>query len=247
MGLANYRWALGDAGFREALTNSLLWLAVAPTLTVLVGLTLAGLVRGAGLLGRLVQAVVLLPTGISFVGAAVIWKFILEYRPEGAAQTGLLNALVTAAGLPPQTWLTLPTFNSLCLMAIFVWGQAGFAMVILSAALARLPRQLTEAARLDGLTERAIFWRIEVPQIAGAIIMVWTALALIVLKLFDLVHALTNGQWGSAVLADNMVEWLVRGGGHFGRGAVLALALVAIGLPVLLLARQAQRRWGRLA
>ena len=85
---------------------------------------------------------------ISFVGAGVIWKFIYDYRGPGDQQIGFLNAIVVSFGLDPQAWITIPIWNNLFLMAIMVWIQTGLAMVIFSAALRGVPKEMLEAARI---------------------------------------------------------------------------------------------------
>ena len=147
--------------------------------------------------GNFARSMIFMPMAISFVGAAVIWKFVYDYRGEGQEQIGLLNAIVVALGGSPQTWLALPFWNSFLLMAVLIWIQTGFAMVILSAALRGIPEETIEAAVIDGANPLQIFMRIKVPQIWGTIAVVWTTITITVLKVFDIVLAMTNGQWGT--------------------------------------------------
>ncbi len=240
-GLANHAWLWRDGAVRQAALNTGLWLLVVPaaaTALGLVGAALTDTLRWGGL----ARILIFLPVAVSGAAAAVIWKFVLDFRPLGAPQTGLLNALVTWAGGTPQPWIAQPIVNTLFLMAIVVWTQTGFAMVILSAALRAVPGDTVEAARLDGATDLQVFLWIRVPQIRGPITAVWLAMTLVVLKVFDIVLALTNGQWNSNVLANLMFSWMFRGGGDFGRGAVLALALMALVLPILVATLQGGAR-----
>ncbi len=84
-------------------------------------------------------------------------------------------------------------------------------MVILSAALRGIPEETLEAARIDGANDLQIFFSIMIPQIFGTIIVVWTTITIVVLKVFDIVLAMTNGQWDTQVLANLMFDWLTRG------------------------------------
>ncbi|MEP1933482.1 MAG: sugar ABC transporter permease, partial [Roseibium sp.] len=93
----------------------------------------------------------------------------------------------------PQHWLTLPFWNNFFLMVVLIWIQTGFAMVILSAALRGIPEETVEAAIIDGANPFQVFFKIKVPQIMGTIVVVWTTITLVVLKVFDIVFALTNG------------------------------------------------------
>ena len=104
-------------------------------------------------------------------------------------------------------------------MIILIWIQTGFAMVILSAALRGVPEETLEAARIDGANEVHVFLKIMVPQIMSTILVVWTTITIIVLKIFDIVLALTNVQWGTEVLANLMFDWMFRGGGDSGWGS----------------------------
>ncbi len=243
VGLGNFRWLAGDARFREALVTTLLWLAVVPAAATGLGLVAAGLtdrLRG----GTLARLAIFLPMAIGFTGAAVIWKFVYEHRGGGLPEIGLLNALRTAAGGTALPWLTQAPLNTWALMAVVVWSQTGFAMVILAAALRAVPAETVEAALLDGAGPLRIFLRIQVPQIGGAIAVVWTALTVMVLKLFDIVQAMTNGQWGTQVLAGLMFDWMFRAQDS-GRASAVALVMLALAAPVLALVLRGVRREAR--
>jgi len=105
--------------------------------------------------------------------------------------------------------------------------------VLLSAALRGVPDETIEAARIDGANEIAIFFRIMIPQIMGTILVVWTTITIVVLKVFDIVLAMTNGQWNTEVLANLMYDWMFRGGGDFGRGSMLATVLMIAVIPIM--------------
>ncbi|MGI9520585.1 MAG: carbohydrate ABC transporter permease [Hyphomicrobiaceae bacterium] len=229
----NWQWLFFDAGFHEAMLNNTLWLIVVPTLATFLGLVIAGLTDRIWW-GRIAQSVVLMPMAISFVGASVIWKFVYDYRAEGGQQIGLLNAIVVFFGGEPQAWITLYFWNNFFLMVILIWMQAGFAMVILAAALRAVPEETIEAAVIDGAGPVHIFFRIKIPQIWGAIGVVWTTITILVLKVFDIVFALTNAQWNTEVLANLMFSWMFRGGGHFGRGAAIALVIMLLVIPIMI-------------
>ena len=119
-------------------------------------------------------------------------------------------------------------------MIILIWIQTGFATVILGAALRGVPEDTLEAALIDGAGPFKIFWRIMVPQIMSTIIVVWTTITVLVLKVFDIVLTMTNGQWNSQVLANLMFDWMFRGGGDFGRGAAIAIIIMIAVLPIMI-------------
>jgi len=177
---------------------------------------------------------IFMPMAISFVGASVIWKFVYDFRGPDSEQIGSLNALVMLFGLEPEAWITIPFWNNFFLMIILIWIQTGFAMVILSAALRGVPEETLEAARIDGANEVHVFLKIMVPQIMSTILVVWTTITIIVLKIFDIVLAMTNGQWGTEVLANLMFDWMFRGGGDSGRGSAITLFIMIAVVPVMI-------------
>ena len=232
VGLANYQWAFNDSQFRQSIFNNLLWLLVVPAACTFAGLIIAVLTDRIWW-GGLAKSLIFMPLAISFVGASVIWKFVYDYRGEGQEQIGILNAAVQALGGKPQVWIALPFWNSFFLMAILIWIQTGFATVILGAALRGIPEDTLEAATIDGAGPFKIFMRIMVPQIWGTIIVVWTTITVLVLKVFDIVLTMTNGQWDTQVLANLMFDWMFRGGGDFGRGAAIAIIIMLAVLPII--------------
>ena len=233
VGLANYRWAFSDGEFLLSIRNNLLWLIVVPTLSTFFGLIIAVMTDRIWW-GTIAKSLIFMPMAISFVGASVIWKFVYDYRSAESVQIGILNAIVTSLGFEPQAWITIPFWNNFFLMVILVWIQTGFAMVILAAALRGIPEDTLEAARIDGASELKIFTRIMVPQMMGTILVVWTTITIIVLKVFDIVLAMTNGQWDTEVLANLMFDWMFRGGGDFGRGSAVALFIMLGVLPIMI-------------
>ena len=233
VGVSNYTWMFNDAQFRESIFNNFLWLLVVPAAATFFGLVIAVLTDRIWW-GNIAKSLIFMPMAISFVGAAVIWKFIYDYRDAGTAQIGLLNAIVVWFGGDPQAWITIPFWNNFFLMVILVWIQTGFAMVILSAALRGIPEETIEAAVIDGASGPQIFFKIMVPQIWGTIAVVWTTITILVLKVFDIVLAMTNGQWQSQVLANLMFDWMFRGGGDFGRGAAIAIVIMVLVIPIMI-------------
>ncbi|WP_415404280.1 carbohydrate ABC transporter permease [Tateyamaria sp. SN3-11] len=133
----------------------------------------------------------------------------------------------------PQTWLTIPFWNSFFLMVVLIWIQTGFAMVILSAALRGIPEETIEAAIVDGAGPLQIFFKIKVPQIMGTIVVVWTTITLVVLKVFDIVFAMSNGQWETQVLANYMYDKLFRAD-EWGVGSASAIIIMLLVSPILI-------------
>ncbi|KCV81318.1 inner membrane ABC transporter permease [Actibacterium atlanticum] len=231
-GLDNYTQMIAEPKFWEAIRNNMLWLLIVPALSTAFGLLAAQLTDRIGW-GNIAKSLIFMPMAISFVGASVIWKLVYDTRPADQDQIGILNAIYMAlGGAEPQTWLTIPLWNNLFLMIVLVWIQTGFAMVILSAALRGIPEETVEAAIVDGASPLQIFFKIKVPQIKNTILVVWTTITITVLKVFDIVFAMTNGQWETQVLANYMFDKLFRAN-DWGVGSASAMVIMLLVAPIL--------------
>ncbi len=232
VGFDNYQQMFTEPKFWEALTNNLLWLLVVPALSTAFGL-LAAQLSDRVRWGNIAKSFIFMPMAISFVGAAVIWKLIYDTRPVEQEQIGVLNALyLFFGGDQPITWLTQIPTNSFLLMLVLVWIQTGFAMVILSAALRGVPEETIEAAIVDGANPFQVFFKIKVPQIKNTIVVVWTTITIVVLKVFDIVFAMTNGQWETQVLANYMYDKMFRAQ-DWGVGSASAMIIMLLVSPIL--------------
>ena len=232
VGISNYIWAIQNPEFKRAILNNLGWLLIVPTLSTFFGLVIANLADRLWW-GTIAKSLIFMPMAISFVGAGVIWKFIYDYRGPGDQQIGFLNAIIVSLGFEPQAWITIPIWNNLFLMAIMIWIQTGLAMVIFSAALRGIPKEMLEAARIDGASELRIFTSIIIPYLQQTILVIWTIITILVLKIFDIILAVTNGQWQTEVLANLMFDWMFRGGGDSGRGSVFAIVIMVAVVPIM--------------
>jgi ABC-type sugar transport system permease subunit len=123
-------------------------------------------------------------------------------------------------------------YNNFWLMIILIWIQTGFAMVILSAAIKAVPTELIEAAKIDGATNSQVFWRVTLPQIGTTIGVVVTTLIVLVMKVYDIVKVVTNGQFDTQVLANNMFQQAFQFG-NTGVGAALAMLIFISVVPVM--------------
>lgn len=228
--LANFAVMI-EPEFTQILRNNAIWLIVGTGASVVLGLIFAWLfdrVRREAL----AKTLVFLPLAISLVGASVIWGFVYAWQPAGQPQIGLLNAVVVGLGGQPMPWLTTSPINVFCEIVIMVWLQTGFAMVVFSAAIKGVSGEIIEAARLDGASERQIFVRVIVPMIRGSIITVATTIAIVTLKIFDIVYVTTGGRFNDDVVANRMFHEIFQ---FFddGRGAALATLLFVAVLPVM--------------
>jgi len=227
----NYRYALTSSIMRTAFANNLKWILFMVSGTVLLGLliaTLADRVRYEAL----AKAIIFMPMAISFVGAGVIWKFVYDYG-SSQVQIGLLNAILTAMGRPPVSWLTEPQINTFALIVVGIWMWTGFCMTVLSAAIKGVPAELLEAARVDGANEWTVFWQIRVPLIMPTIAVVVTTMIINVLKIFDIVYVMTGGNYGTEVIANRLYIEMYTSY-NTGRAAAIAMVLTIIIVPAII-------------
>ena len=234
IGLDNYRYIFSNPDMLGALKNNLLWLVLFTSITVSMGVIIAVLTDRVHYEAA-ARGLIFLPMAISFVAAGVIWRFMLEFRPVGMPQTGLLNALLSdLLGVKPIAWLVDKRVNNLALIGVGVWVWTGFCTVILSAGLKGIPVELLEAARIDGASEWHIFWRIILPMMRSTILVVATTMVIIVLKVFDIVYVMTNGNLGTDVIANRMYKEMFNYR-HFGRASAIAVILLLAVIPAIVL------------
>ncbi len=301
---------LGFAVFtvlRGTIINNLWWVFTVTALATALGLAIAVLADRARH-ENLAKSLIFMPMAISFVGAAIIWRFMYIARPPQDTQTGAFNTIWVGLGklsnsagprlvvvvvilmvvlflaylglkayrsgagstvavgaaltILPLLWvvwrllgpglggfiegadresvantvifLSESPFNNVWLMIVLIWVQTGFAMVIFSAAIKAVPADLLEAAKVDGATESQTFWRVTIPQIAPTIGVVVTTLIVVVLKVFDIVKVMTNGNFDTQVIANEMWQRAFTEL-NFGLGSALAIILFIFVLPIMYL------------
>ena len=233
VGLENYLWFIGDPGTLEALRNSVLWVVFMTAGVVGLGLLIAVLLDRVRY-EPVAKTAIFVPLAISFVAAAIIWNFMYQYRPPGTPQTGTVNAVVGLFGLGPIDWIRERSLliSNFSLIFIGVWIWTGFAMVILSAGLKGISVELLEAARVDGATEWQVFRRIILPLLLPTIFVVGTTIVITALKSFDIVFTLTNGAFGTDVIARKMFAEMFTTQ-HFGRASAVAIVLLVAIIPFM--------------
>jgi alpha-glucoside transport system permease protein len=235
VGLENYRFVFTDESMLRSLRNTAMWIILVPLVAVSVGLVFAVLADRLKRGEAVAKSFIFLPMAISFVGAAVTFRLIYSFRPEGfGTNIGLLNGIWQGLGNNPVPWLSEKPWNNLLLMVIMIWMQTGFAMVVLSAAIKSIPDEIIEAARIDGASELQVFRRIIVPSILPTIVVVTTYMVINALKVFDIVFVIGNPEAnGTEVIAERMIQWFfIRA--NDGRAAAVAVVLFVAVIPVML-------------
>jgi alpha-glucoside transport system permease protein len=232
VGLANYGWIFTAPGNSTFLINTVLWIIIAPVLSTLLGLTLA-LLLDRMRREAISKSLIFMPMAISFVGAGIIWGLVYEYRDPSQPQVGLLSQITMWLGIDnPPNWLLWQPFNNFLLMIIMIWIQVGFAMVVLSAAIKAIPADVIEASELDGATGWKQFIKVTIPMIRGTLVVVLTTIMIAVLKIFDIVRTMTNGNFGTQVVANEMYAQSFVAF-DVGRGSALAVVLFIGVAPII--------------
>jgi len=244
VGLENYVYLFTHKEISLVFRNNLLWLTLFTVTAVGIGLFLAVLTDHLRY-EPVIKAIIFVPMAISFTAAAVIWRFMYLYRPEGFPQTGLVNALWVSLGGTPVAWLVDLDVNNFALIAAAVWMWTGFGMIVISAGLKGIPREVLEAARVDGAREWQLFWHIIQPMLRPILIVVALSLTINALKIFDLVYVMTFGNHDTDVIANRMFKEMFIFA-NFGRASAIAVILLLFIIPVMVLNirrfRQEERR-----
>ncbi len=232
VGLKNYIYAFTNDMMLVSFRNNLLWLIFMTSFTVGLGLIFAILTDKVKY-EKIAKSVIFMPMAISFVGAGVVWKFVYTYRPPGTEQIGLLNQILIALGMEPIGWLIQgPWVNNLALIFVGIWMWTGFCMVILSASYKNIPQDQIEAARVDGASQWQVFKFVIFPYMRSTIAVVATTMVVNVLKIFDIVYVMTNGNFGTEVIANRMYKEMFQYR-NFGRASAIAVVLFMLIVPVI--------------
>ena len=125
----------------------------------------------------------------------------------------------------------IPGINSFAIMLVIIWIQAGFATVVMSAALKGVPSELVEAAKIDGASDRQAFWRVVLPNVRGTVITVATTTVITTLKVFDIIQTMgKGGLFDTSTIANEMYTQAFPQNNK-GLGAAWAIILFLLVLP----------------
>ncbi len=208
VGLQNYIDLFTDVDFLSIMFNNLLWVLFVPAITVAIGTLVANLGNNVGpTREKIFKSLIFMPMAISFVAAATIWAYLYAYSAPGRPVIGLAQQVQLFLGVTepvPVLQIDDWRFNNFLLMAVVVWLQVGYSMVIISAAIKAVPEETIEAAKIDGAGALQVFTRIILPQVWGTIMAVFVTVLILVMKIFDIVLAMTGGNFNTSVLA---FEW----------------------------------------
>jgi N-acetylglucosamine transport system permease protein len=243
VGLDNYIQLVRDELVRTAFWHNVFFLLMLPLVTIALALFLAFLLnvggRGnrAGIRGvfgsGLYKVIFFFPITLSLVVIAVMWKAV--YRSD---DQGLINGVLMKVGLvdqdnpiafvaDPEPFLGVPAVLW-WLLLIAVWSGVGFYMVLFSAAMQSIPRDIYEAALLDGATRVNTFFRVTLPLLRDTVSVAWVYLGFIALDMFALVYVMTPSQGGpnhTSEIFASVIQFTAFQKGQFGYACAIAVAL----------------------
>ena len=232
IGLDNYKTVFTDSEQLIVLRNTAAWVILVPIVSTAIGLIYSVLIDRSRF-EKFAKALVFLPMAISLVGASIIWKFVYDYRDPSQEQIGIANAVLKGLGFDTYKFLLNDPWNTIFLIIVMIWVQAGFAMTILSASIKAIPDDIVEAARLDGVDGFKMFRFITIPSIRPSLIVVLTTISITTLKAFDIVRTMTGGNFKTSVLAYQFYTEYFRSANQ-GLATAIATLIFILVLPIVI-------------
>jgi ABC-type sugar transport system permease subunit len=219
VGLANFTGLYHDSRFWNALRVTLVYTVFVSAGQVLLGLAIASRLRKTTWYSSLLRTAYFFPFIASLVVVGIIWKFLLD------PQVGLIDASLSALGVSPPDWLQSTTLALPTVIAVGIWKNVGFTMIVLLAGMQQVPATLYEAATIDGAGSWQRFRRITLPALRPALLFCTLIATITGLQLFDLVFAMTGG--GPIFHTESIVMYLYeKGFVEFQMGYASAIAWV---------------------
>ncbi|WP_327004873.1 sugar ABC transporter permease [Dactylosporangium sp. NBC_01737] len=249
VGPENFRRLLQDHYVWNALKNNAIILVALPIITIVLALFFASMLTVGGRSGKagvrgvrgaaFYRIVYFFPQVLSVAIIGVLWKEV--YAPR----SGILNGFLRAIGLDglAKPWLGDPDLAFWCVLAVMVWSNVGFYVVLFNAAMQSIPRELYEAAMLDGAERGEILRKITVPLVWDTIQVAWVYLAILAIDAFAIVQIITDGGPGNSsdviglrLYGDAMNE------SKFGYASAIGVAMFFLTLSVAFVSLRITRR-----
>lgn len=248
VGLDNFRRIWHDEYVWNALRHNLYLLILLPVLTIALGLFFATMLNVGGRGGRggvtgvrgssIYKFVIFVPQMLSVAIIGVLWSEL--YNPR----SGLINGGLRALGIAGPVWLGDPDIAFWAVLAVMVWANVGFYVVLFGAAMQAVPRDIYEAAALDGASRFTTMVRITMPLLWDTIQVAWVYLAIIAMDAFALIQIMTPGGGPSSstdVIGERLYD-VSFGDGKFGYGSAIGVVMFFLTLTVTIAALRLTRR-----
>ncbi|MFF4749017.1 carbohydrate ABC transporter permease [Streptomyces sp. NPDC002514] len=230
-GLDNYTALFHDSRFFNALRVTVVYTLAVTVGQTLIGLAIASRLRRTTWYTALLRTAYFFPFIASLVVSGIVWKFLLDPR------VGLVDAWLSKAGVTPPEWLQSTSLALPTVIAVGIWKNVGFTMIVLLASMQQTPPELYEAAAIDGAGPWRRFWHITLPALRPALLFTTLIATVTGLQLFDLVFAMTGG--GPIFHTESVVMYLYQKGFvEFQMGYASAIAWVLFAVILVISALQ---------
>jgi N-acetylglucosamine transport system permease protein len=250
IGFANYRRMWGDGAFWKAIEHHGLMLVSLPLVTIAIALFFAFLLNvGGGSHGgtmrgvwgsKFYRIVFFFPQLLALPIIGVL--FATVYRPNSS---GLIDGVLIKLGLQPVGWLINPHLALWSVVAVLIWQAVGFYVVLFSAGMASIPRDIFEAAELDGATQSTLFFRVTLPLLWDTLQVAWVYLGIAAFDAFAIVDVLTVDHGGpdnnTTVLAEQIYQNAFSFG-RFGYASAMGVAMFFLTITFAALTLRVTRR-----
>jgi multiple sugar transport system permease protein len=188
VGLQNYRDMLNDPLFWKSLSNTFKWTVGVVPATIIIALLAALILNSQRVKARgAFRTIYFVPVVTNMVAAAFVWRWLFE------PTFGVVNYILERLGLPGPGWLASTKWALPAMMVVGIWKQIGFAMVIFLAGLQTIPRDIVEAARIDGATGWQVFSRITLPLLNPTVVFVAVMMVINALRVFTIPYVMSAG------------------------------------------------------
>ena len=187
VGLDNYVALFGDENFLLALKNTAVYSFATVGLSTVLALPLAVFLANRGRLSAFYQTVYFLPVITPMVPMAIAWKWIYDYN------YGILNYILSFAGIPAIPWLTDPNIALWALVIMGVWKMLGYNLILFLVGIRNIPATIMEAASLDGVSEWQRFWWVTLPLLKPILLYVVVTATINAFNVFTQVYVMTLG------------------------------------------------------
>ena len=238
IGLENFEDLLGDGRFLQAINNTFVYAAATVPTSIIAALGLAYLLNNKVYFKKTLRMAFFIPYISNTVALAAVFKFL--FNREGIINRGL-NALI---GMEPLNWITTPSVNKIPVILLVVWTAIGYELVIYMAALQNVPKNLYEAADIDGATGWSKFWKITFPMISPTTFYLCIVRFIAVFKIFSSVNIMTLGT--SQASNTSIVQQIYSAAFskyQFGYASAEAMVLFVMILIITRLQFFAQKKW----
>ncbi|MFI0899652.1 carbohydrate ABC transporter permease [Streptomyces sp. NPDC020983] len=254
IGLGNYRKIIHNHLFWQSLWHNVLLLLIVPVVTLALGLFFAfmlnvgGRRRGASVTGvrgsGAYKIIFFFPQVLSVTVIAILWQQIYNPDPD----EGVLNAVLSNVGLGSltQSWLGDPHLALGCIMAVMVWANVGFYVVLFSAGMASIPTEIYEASLLDGASRFVTFFRVTLPLLADTVATGWVYMGIIAMDAFAFVQLMSVNYGGPDEKTDVvpllLYKTAFRDNSQYGLAAAMGVAMLIVTLLFAVLTLRLSRR-----